>query len=107
MRALLVVALAPVIDDDARLQQRLEDLAVEDLVAQGPVEPLHERVLLRAALLDEGDRDSLLGQPVDQRAGDELPPIVRTQDLGFASLPEQALRRPEAPLKIRTSAVRA
>jgi len=40
---------APGLDDDPRLRQRVEDLAVEQLVAQPGVEGLNEAVLPRAA----------------------------------------------------------
>ncbi len=45
---------ARTVDDDPGLQQVLELLAVQQLVAHGAVEPLDVGVLLRRSLLDEG-----------------------------------------------------
>ena len=44
-----IVVTTPALDDDLRLAQRVEDLAVEQLVAQPRIEALDEAVLPRAA----------------------------------------------------------
>src|SRR6266511_1415229 len=43
-----------------------------------------EWVLLRAAAVDEGLPDSLASEPLADRLGRELAPVVRAQDLGSA-----------------------
>src|ERR687883_664022 len=52
MRAHGVVVTAPALDDDLRLAQRVEDLAVEQLVAQSRIETLDKAVLPRTARRD-------------------------------------------------------
>src|SRR3954452_20741049 len=54
MRANRIVVTAPALDDDLRLAQRVEDLAVEQLVAQTRVEAFDEAVLPWAARRDVG-----------------------------------------------------
>src|SRR4051795_10042432 len=44
-----VVVTTPAFDDDLRLSQRVEDLAVEQLVTQPGVKTLHEPILPRTA----------------------------------------------------------
>src|SRR5271163_2242405 len=54
MRANSVVVPTPALDDDLGLAQRVEDLAVEEFVAQARIEALDEAVLPRAARGDVG-----------------------------------------------------
>ena len=63
-----VVGAPPALDDDLRLAQAVEDLAVEQLVAEPGVEALDEAVLPRAAWRDVGG----LGGSVRSRAKLEL-----------------------------------
>jgi len=74
--SLCVVGLPPGADHDPCLEHGLEDFAVEQLIAHGPVEPLDECILLRTALLYEGRRDSLLHEPADKCRGNELASVV-------------------------------
>ena len=53
----------PFADHDLGFEEACELFAVEDFVAHRAVEALDERVLLRAAFLDERRLDALLGQP--------------------------------------------
>ena len=53
MRPDLVVLLPPELDQDLRLLQRVEDLSVQQLIAQLPVEALDVPVLPRRTRLDE------------------------------------------------------
>jgi hypothetical protein len=59
--SLLVVELAPALDQDARFRSAAEPLAVEQLVAQLAVEVLDDAVLPRAARRDERRSDRLSG----------------------------------------------
>lgn len=49
MRSYGVVVTAPALDDDARFLERVEDLAVEQFIAQARVEALDEAILPRTA----------------------------------------------------------
>src|SRR5262245_3303385 len=91
MRTLLVVSLDPVGDHNAGFDQAAELLAVEELVAEGAVEALDERVLLRAAFLDECGLHALAGEPVPEAGGDELAAVVGADRLRFAVTLEQLL----------------
>jgi hypothetical protein len=53
-----IVVTAPALDDDLGLAQRVEDLTVEQLVAQAGVEAFDEAVLLRFAGRDVVGSDS-------------------------------------------------
>src|SRR3954463_1094889 len=54
MRANRIVVTAPALDDDLRLAQRVEDLAIEQFVAQARIEALDKAVLPWAARRDVG-----------------------------------------------------
>jgi hypothetical protein len=54
MRSHAIVVLAPSLDHDLRFLECREDLAVQQLVAQPPVETFHIAVLPRTAALDVG-----------------------------------------------------
>ncbi len=76
MRSPLVVLLHPAGDDDAHLEDAVGLFAIERLMVHGAVEALDVGILLRVALLDEGRLHSMLGEPIQQRGGDEFPPVV-------------------------------
>jgi hypothetical protein len=78
----IVVLLDPGGDHDPGLEQAVELLAVQQLVAHRAVEALEVGVLLRAALLDEGLPHAPLGKPVGKRGGDELAPLSDRSSCG-------------------------
>jgi hypothetical protein len=55
-----VVLLDPGVDQHARFEQAVELFAVQEPISHRAVEALDERVLLRAALLDERCGDAVL-----------------------------------------------
>ena len=72
---------APAFDHDLRFLERVEDLAIEQLVAQAGVEALDEAVLPRTAWRYVGGLGADRGDPALHRFGDELWPIIRTNVL--------------------------
>jgi len=76
MRSPLVVLLHPAGDDDAHLEDAIGLFAIKQLIAHGAVEALDVGILLGVALLDEGRLDPIFGEPIQQRGGDEFPPVV-------------------------------
>ena len=101
MRALGVVVPPPGFDDDPRLGEAVEDLAVEELVAELRVEALAGAVLPRAARLDEGGLRPDGRDPLPHRLGDELGAVVRPDVARHAAEDEEVrqhvddVRRPE------------
>jgi len=76
MRTHGVVMPAPAFHDDPGLLERVEDLAVEKLVAQTGVEALDVAVLPWAAGSDVGGLRPDSGDPVLHGRGDELRAVV-------------------------------
>ena len=84
-----VVVAPPAFDDDLGFAQRVEDLAVEQFVAQAGVERLDEAVLPGAAWRDVGGRGPHGRDPVLESLGNELRPIVRPNVTRNAAQDEQ------------------
>src|SRR3954468_22974267 len=76
MRANRIVVTAPALDDDLRLAQRVEDLAIEQFVAQARIEALDKAVLPWAARRDVGGLRADAADPLLHRFGNELRPIA-------------------------------
>jgi len=79
----------PALDDDHRFFERVEDLAVEQLVAQLRVEALDVAVLPRIAWLDVGRLRPDRRDPALHRPGHELGSVVRADVPGHAAQDEQ------------------
>jgi hypothetical protein len=77
MRAFGVVVTAPGFDDDLRLGEAVEDLAVEQLVAELRVEALAVAVFPWRAGFDEGGPGADCGDPLPYCRGDELGAVAR------------------------------
>ena len=92
MRADGVVVPSPGFDQDLRLLQRVEDLAVEQLVAELGVEALDVAVLPGGAGLDVGGLRADGGDPVPQGPGQELRAVVRA-DVRRRAAREHELRQ--------------
>ena len=75
MRAPGVVVLTPALGDDPGLGEAVEQLAVQELVAQLGVEPLAVAVLPRAAKLDERRFRADRNDPLPHGLGDALGPL--------------------------------
>ena len=71
-----VVVASPALDDDLGLAQGVEDLAVEQLVAQASVEALDVAVLPGTAPLDVSGLGSDSRDPFLHGLGHELWPVV-------------------------------
>jgi len=89
MRANRIVVAAPAFDDDLGFVQGVEDLAVEQLVAQARIKTFDEAVLPRAAGGDVGGLCADRGDPLPHRRGEELRPIIGPNVLGHAAQDEQ------------------
>src|ERR1035438_9593122 len=81
VRPLRVVFHAPPLRQNLCLLQRVEDLAVQELIAQLPVEALTVPVLPRTPGLNVQRPRAYLSQPLPQLLGNELRPVVRTNVL--------------------------
>ena len=77
MRPDRTVMAPPAFDDDLSFSEGIEDLAVEQLIAQARVEALDVAVLPRTAALDIGGLGADGGDPSLDGLGDELRPIIR------------------------------
>jgi len=84
-----VVVTAPAFDDDLSLAQRVEDLAVEKLIAQACIEALDEAILPRAAGHDVSGLCTDSADPLLHGLGDELRTVVGTDVLGNPAQDEQ------------------
>ena len=82
----MVVLLPPVFEEELGLEQGVEGLHVEELVAEVRVERLDVRVLPGSPGLDVGDRDSAEAAPVLQRLGGQLGAVVAA-DVGGGAAP--------------------
>lgn len=71
-----VVVLPPSLDQYLCVAQRVEDLAIEQLIAQLPVECLTVPALPRTAGFDVQNFSADSGKPCSQRFGDYLGAIV-------------------------------
>ena len=85
MRAVVVVLVAPVGDKYLGLEQGVELLDGEQLVADPRAVGLNPRVLPGRAGLDVAGLDGGEPAPVAQRAGSELGPVVAAQVLRAAA----------------------
>ena len=89
----------PALDEDLGLQQRIELLSREQLVAELGVEALAVAVRPGAAGLDERGPGSHRGDPLSHGLGDELGTIVRTDMAGNATQDEEV--RQDVPVCVR------
>lgn len=85
----MVVATSPGLDDDLGLLQRVEDLAVQQLIPELPVERLDVAVLPGRARFDEEGLRTDAAEPVPQSRRDELRPIVAPHVVRHATLHHQ------------------
>jgi len=76
MRPQSVVVPSPAFDHDLRLLERIEDLAIEQLVPEPGIEALDEAVLPRTAWSDVSGLGSDSGDPLLDGLGDKLRAIV-------------------------------
>src|SRR5215207_1103882 len=88
-----VVVLAPSFDDDPGLLQRVEDLAIEQLVAELRIETLAIAVLPRTAWHDVGCLRPDSGNPLAHRLGNELWAVVGTNVARHPTQDEQVRER--------------
>src|SRR5215211_2391246 len=78
MRAHRIVVPSPALDDDLRLAQRVEDLAIQQLVAQPGIERFHVPVLPGRARGDVGRLGTNRSDPSLHRLGHEFRAVVGT-----------------------------
>src|SRR5215475_4197919 len=89
MRADRVVVAPPALDDDLGLAQCVEDLAVEQLIAQARIETLDEAILPRAARCDVRRLCPDRADPFLHGLGNELGAIIGTNVPGYAAQDKQ------------------
>jgi hypothetical protein len=80
-----IVVAPPAFDDNLGLGERVEDLAIEQLIAQTRIEGLDEAILPWAARRNVGGSRPDSGNPFLHGLGDELRAIVGTNVLGHAA----------------------
>ena len=73
---------APLLDHDPGLRERIEDLAVEQLVTELAIEALHIAVLPGARPFDEGRLGAHRDDPLSHRLCDELRALIRADMIG-------------------------
>src|SRR5580700_7375934 len=83
VRPLRVVFQPPSLRQNLCLLQRVQDLAVQELIAQLPIETLTIPVLPRTPRLDIQRLRAQSSQPLSQLLGNELRPVVRTYVLRY------------------------
>jgi hypothetical protein len=72
MRSPFVVSSSPVLGDYLRLQERLEDLSVQQLIPEPPVERLHVSILPTASHFNTQRLDANPFQPIPHRSGNRI-----------------------------------
>lgn len=90
MWAEVAVLPSPRFDDDSRLLQRVEDLAVQQLVAELAIERLGVTVLPGRAWFDKKRLGADAEEPLAQRGRDELRLVVAAHMLGNSPLEHQS-----------------
>ena len=85
MRPHCVVVIPPPIDQDLGFTQRIEDLAIKQLVSEFTVEALDESILPRVPRLDIQRGHTHMAQPVSDRLGRKLSTVVRSDVLGYST----------------------
>lgn len=90
MRADGVVVSPPCLDQDLGFGEAEEQLAIEQLVAQLAVEALAIAVFPRTSRFDIGGFGAYGGDPIAERAGNELRPIVGS-DIGWWSVQDHQI----------------
>ena len=89
MRSDGVVMSSPLLDEDFGLMDRVENFAIEQLVAETAVEAFHIAVLPGAAGRDEGGLCADGADPVANALGDELRAIIRADEARRAAQDEK------------------
>ena len=91
---MVVVVVAPVVDDATHVAQAVEPVLRQVLVAEAAVEALDVGVLHRFAGLDEAQLHAVASGPVLHRAARELRAVVGADDLGQAALGLDLVEQP-------------
>src|SRR5215470_6617788 len=89
MRPDRIVMAPPAFDDDLSFSEGVEDLAIEQLIAQAGVEALDVAILPRTAALDIGSLGADSGDPSLDSLGDELRSVIGPDVTGTAAQDEQ------------------
>ena len=89
MRAAIVVIAAPSAKRQARMGEVIEDLFIEELVAQESVEAFDEGVLHRLAGRDIMPANASVVLPIEHCAAGQLCPIVTDDHLRLAVEPDE------------------
>ncbi len=76
MGPLGAIGLEPRLGDLAHLLEGVEEIRIEDLFTEAPIESFDEGVLIGLPRLDVADRNAPRRAPVDKSLGRELGPIV-------------------------------
>src|SRR6185436_14608081 len=88
----VVVVVAPDSQLAPGVSQAVEQLFIQELVAQRPIERFNERVLLRLAGIDIVPLDLVLAGPLQDRPTGELGSVVADDASRFAVKPHQRVQ---------------
>ena len=103
MGTMSVVMPSPLLDQDRRFLQGIEDLHVQQLVSELAVETFAVTVLPRAAGLDEQRADVQPFQPVSYRMSAKFGPVVRSNMVGWTMGDEQLSEQPQHVIAVEPS----
>ena len=81
MRAMVVIAMQPVLGHRAHFLQRFKDITVEHLCSVNSVEAFDISVLRRLARLNVAQLYAFTLRPLFQGLGDEIRPVVQANGL--------------------------
>jgi hypothetical protein len=95
MGPLGIVDLQPGLGDLAHLLEGVEEIGVEDLFAEAPIESFDEGVLIRLSRLDVADGNALRRAPVDKGFGREFGPVVDAHAGRPAVEPDEVVEDPD------------
>ena len=93
MRTVMVVVMNPVLRGGANLSQGVKDIAIEDAMTVGAIEPFDVRVLRRPPFQDELQNDVSVGRPFSQLVANEFWPVVQANSVGLAAHFHQLIER--------------
>ena len=99
MRPHLVIGSAPVFNDHFGLHPGAEPLHGEAFVPEFAVDALDHAVLPGLAGIDQGNFEPLIRHPAQERLGDKLRTVVRTQLMRRPAFADQARQDFDHPIR--------
>ncbi len=82
MRALRIVDRHPLSRDPPNLVQAAKEIAIEDLIAIGAIEPFDTRILRGASWLDMINQHSIRLSPIEEALSEKLWAVIHSDHVG-------------------------